>query len=72
MKKLKRERETPEEKRQRMRRMGMAGRGAAKCRKNQMLSFWAKVRAGELPRPRPRGKAKPKQMLLEGIIDVPT
>ena len=69
MKRLKREKpETPEEFRERMRTIGRAGRGPAKCRKTQMLSFWQKVRAGELPKPKPRGKAKPKQMVLE-VID---
>jgi hypothetical protein len=61
--------ETPEEHRARSRRGGKAGRGAAKCRRDQMLTFWQKVRAGEVPKPKPRGKAKPKQMILEGIDD---
>ena len=44
---------------------GRAGRGDCKRRTAQMLAYWRKVRAGELPKPKPRGKAKPKQKVLE-------
>ena len=60
-------RRTTEQRRADSAKGGKAGRGAAKCRKTQMLSYWRKVRAGELPKPKPRGKAKPKQMVLEVI-----
>lgn len=44
---------------------GRAGRGAGKDRSTQMLSYWAKVRAGEVPAPRRKGiKRKPKQREL--------
>ena len=44
---------------------GRAGRGDCKRRTAQMLEYWRKVRAGELPKPKRRGKGKPKQKVLE-------
>ena len=40
---------------------GLAGRGSVKQRSKQMKIYWARVRAGEIKGPRPRGKNKPKQ-----------
>lgn len=40
---------------------GLAGRGSVKQRSQQMKLYWSRVRAGELPHRRPRGKNKPKQ-----------
>lgn len=43
---------------------GLAGRGSNKQRSAQMKIYWSRVRAGELPLPRRRGKALPKQRTL--------
>lgn len=51
--------------REHLRKAGRAGRGQSKNRSVQMLAYWARVRAGEIPAPRRKGiKWKPRQLRL--------
>ena len=61
--------ETVEERIEKCRAAGRAGRGESKQRTEQMKRFWERVRAGELPRPKivPRGKGRGKQLIMKEI-----